>query len=672
MILQRRAQARTPHKNVFPIRVLRVHQRRPKKGPAFLRGSSLLLLPTAAPAPYGRLRLVHVAHAAVAATSAGWLLLLLGEFGNQGFGGQHQRRDGAGVLQGSADYFSGIDDAGFHQVLELIVLRVVTEVNILRLAHFAQDDGALFASVLYDLAQRLFHGALYDIGANALILLQLQLLDRGHATHQSNAAAGHNALLDGRAGSVHSIFNAGFLFLHFSFSGSTDLDHGNSTHQLRQPLLQLLAVVVRGGLVDLAADFLYAAFDLGRLPTAFDDGGVVLVDGHFLGATQVLELDVLELQAQVLGNGLAAGEDGDILQHCLATIAEARRLYGNGLQRAAQLVDHQRGQGFAFHVLSDDQQRPAGLGYLLQQWQQVLHGADLLFVDQDVGILEHGFHALGVSDEVRREVAAIELHTLDHFELRLHGAGLFYGDHAVFADLLHGFGNDAADGLVVVGADGAHLGNHLAGDGLGELVKRALVAVAVFVQGAADGGDGLLDAALERHGIRAGSNRAHAFAINCLGEHGGGRGAVAGYVRGLAGDFAHHLRAHILQGILQFDFLGHGHAVLGNGRRPELLFDNDVAPLGAQRHLYGVSQYVDAAKNRLPRLLSVHNLLCHCLNSPLSLFSCGHDFSRAGNNRITSSNPTELTPTTGGWPWLSRVLPGGVNLPQCPAPRLRA
>src|SRR6266850_1199561 len=428
MILQRRAQARTPHKNVFPIRVLRVHQRRPKKGPAFLRGSSLLLLPTAAPAPYGRLRLVHVAHAAVAATSAGWLLLLLGEFGNQGFGGQHQRRDGAGVLQGSADYFSGIDDAGFHQVLELIVLRVVTEVNILRLAHFAQDDGALFASVLYDLAQRLFHGALYDIGANALVLLQL------------------------------------------------------------------LAVVVRGGLLNLAADFLYAAFDFDRLATAFDDGGVVLVDGHFLGATQVLELDVLELQAQVLGDGLAAGEDGDILQHCLATIAETRRLYGDGLQRAAQLVDHQGGQGFAFHVLSDDQQRTAGLGYLLQQRKQVLHGADLLFVDQDVGILEHGLHALGVSDEVGREVAAIELHTLDHFELRLHGAGLFYGDHAVFADLLHGFGNDAADGLVVVGADGAHLGNHLAGDGLGELVERALVAVAVFVQSAADGGDGLLDA----------------------------------------------------------------------------------------------------------------------------------------------------------------------------------
>src|SRR5581483_10646319 len=37
----------------------------------------------------------------------------------------------------------------------------------------------------------------------------------------------------------------------------------------------------------------------------------------------------------------------------------------------------------------------------------------------------------------------------------------------------------------------------------------------------------------------------------------------------------------------------------------------DVAALGAERDLYGVSQHVDAAKNRLPRLFSMNNLLCH-------------------------------------------------------------
>ena len=33
--------------------------------------------------------------------------------------------------------------------------------------------------------------------------------------------------------------------------------------------------------------------------------------------------------------------------------------------------------------------------------------------------------------------------------------------------------------------------------------------------------------------------------------------------------------------------------------------------LRTERDLYGVSQYIDAAQNRLPRLFSVNDLLCH-------------------------------------------------------------
>ena len=38
--------------------------------------------------------------------------------------------------------------------------------------------------------------------------------------------------------------------------------------------------------------------------------------------------------------------------------------------------------------------------------------------DEDVGVLERGLHALGIGDEVRREVAAVELHALDDVERR--------------------------------------------------------------------------------------------------------------------------------------------------------------------------------------------------------------------------------------------------------------
>jgi hypothetical protein len=69
--------------------------------------------------------------------------------------------------------------------------------------------------------------------------------------------------------------------------------------------------------------------------------------------------DVLQLDAEVFGDDLAAGQDSDVLQHGLAAVAEARGLDGSDLEAAAQLVDHERGQGFAFDVFSDDQQRLA-------------------------------------------------------------------------------------------------------------------------------------------------------------------------------------------------------------------------------------------------------------------------------------------------------------------------
>ena len=153
------------------------------------------------------------------------------------------------------------------------------------------------------------------------------------------------------------------------------------------------------------------------LAQAVDDRGVVLVHGHAFGAAQVLQLHALQLDADIFRDGLAAGEGGNVFEHGLAAVAEARRLHGAGVQGSAQLVDHESGQRFAFHFLGDDQQRLAGARDLLEQRQQVLHVADFLLVDQDVRILEHGFHAVRVGDEVRGEIAAVELHALDRFQL---------------------------------------------------------------------------------------------------------------------------------------------------------------------------------------------------------------------------------------------------------------
>ena len=98
--------------------------------------------------------------------------------------------------------------------------------------------------------------------------------------------------------------------------------------------------------------------------------------------------------------------------HGLATIAEARRLHCAGLQDPADAVDHQCRQRLAFDFLGDDQQRTAGLGHLLQDRQQITDVADLLVVQQDIRVVENADLLLGIVDEVRRKVAAVELHAL--------------------------------------------------------------------------------------------------------------------------------------------------------------------------------------------------------------------------------------------------------------------
>src|SRR6267143_1859513 len=254
----------------------------------------------------------------------------------------------------------------------------------------------------------------------------------------------------------------------------------------------------------------------------------------------------------------------------------------------------------AFDVLSDDQEGLAHLGGLLEQREQVLHGADFLFVNEDAHVLEHAFHAFGVGDEVGGEVAAVKLHAFDYFEGGFHRLGFLDGDDALLADLLHGFGDDAAALLVVVGGNGANLGDPVALDVLVELLD--------FFHGDFDG---LLDSALESGGAGACGDSLDAFAEDSLREHGRGGRAVTSNIGSLGSDFADHLRAHVLEWIAEFDFLGYGHAVLGNDRRAELLFDHRVAALGTERDLHCVGKGIHAAQNRLAGILTCNNLLRH-------------------------------------------------------------
>src|SRR5262249_50629752 len=149
---------------------------------------------------------------------------------------------------------------------------------------------------------------------------------------------------------------------------------------------------------------------------AVDDRRIVLVDDDALRAAEVRDDRVLELEADFFADDLTVRQRRDVLQHRLAAIAEARRLDRGDLEGATELVDDERRERLALDVLSDDEERAALLGNLLEDRKKVLHRRDLLVVNEDERILEDRFHLLRIGHEIRRDVAAIELHAVDGLE----------------------------------------------------------------------------------------------------------------------------------------------------------------------------------------------------------------------------------------------------------------
>ena len=234
-------------------------------------------------------------------------------------------------------------------------------------------------------------------------------------------------------------------------------------------------------------------------------------------------------------------------------------------------------------------ERLARLHHRLEDRQHRLQRRQLLLVDEDIGVFEFGHHLLGVGDEIGREIAAVELHALDDVEFGLGGFRLLDRDDALVADLFHRFGDHLADRLVAIRRDGPDLGDlfgglHLLRSALDVLHDRRHCDV---------------DAALQIHRVHAGSDEFETLFHDRGGEHRGSGRTVAGEIIGLRGDLAHHLGAHVLELVLEFDLLGDGHAVFGDARRAVRFVEDDVAAFRPKRHLDGVVENIDPAQHSI-------------------------------------------------------------------------
>ena len=333
------------------------------------------------------------------------------------------------------------------------------------------------------------------------------------------------------------------------------------------------------------------ALDLVLGAGAVDDRRVFLVDHDALGAAEHVQRDVLELDAEILADHLALGQDRDVLEHRLAAIAEARRLDGRHLEAAAQLVDDQGRQRLALDVLGHDQQRLAALDHGLEHRQQRLQVRELLLVDQQVGLLEGAAHLLGVGDEVGRDVAAVELHALDDVELGLEALGLLDRDHALVADLLHGRGQHLADLGVAIGRDRADLGDLFrGGDLLRARLQMSLTTASTARSTPRFRSIGFMPAATDFAPSRTiAAARMVAVVVPSP--------ATSLVFEATSRTICAPMFSNLSR---ELDLLGDGHTVLGDPRRAEALLEHDVAALRAQRDLDRVVQDRDAPEHLRP------------------------------------------------------------------------
>src|SRR4030088_527445 len=179
---------------------------------------------------------VHATHATIATRSGrGGLLRLVGD---NGLGGQEQRRDGGGVLQRGAGDLGGVRHAGGEQVLVDTRggVQAVTQRQALDLLH---HDAALKAGVDGDLLERSLDRDANDVRTGGLVTLELQARERSLGSlKQSDATTGDKAPLNTGLGVAHGVFDAVLALFKLHLGGGASLDNGNAAGQLRQPLLE--------------------------------------------------------------------------------------------------------------------------------------------------------------------------------------------------------------------------------------------------------------------------------------------------------------------------------------------------------------------------------------------------------------------------------------------------
>ncbi len=148
-------------------------------------------------------------------------------------------------------------------------------------AHGSNGHSAIAASVDGNLAQWLFQGTAQDVDTGLLVAgSNLHVVQHRNSGNQHGTTTGDDTLFDSGASRGERILDAVLLLFHLHFGSGANLNDADAASQFRQTLLQLLAIIVTGGLFDLSANLAHASLQLLLAPVALNDGRVIFVGRH--------------------------------------------------------------------------------------------------------------------------------------------------------------------------------------------------------------------------------------------------------------------------------------------------------------------------------------------------------------------------------------------------------
>ncbi|MNV31770.1 hypothetical protein D3C71_1230900 [compost metagenome] len=231
-----------------------------------------------------------------------------------------------------------------------------------------------------------------------------------------------------------------------------------------------------------------------------------------------------------------------------------------------------------------------------------MSAADFFISDQDVWVLQNSFHFVRISNHVRGNVTAVELHTFYDFKFSSESTGFFNSDNTVFTYFFHSFSNQLAH-FFVSSRDSSYLSDSLGiFDWLSDFLQFFNCCTNCFV-----------DPFANNHWVSACSYVLQTFTDHSLCQNRCSCSTVTGYIVSLSSNFFNQLSTHVLECIFKFNFFSDSYTIVSDKRATKFLLKYHVATFWSKCNFYRICQSIYTAQHRAACFFTKFNFFSHCV-----------------------------------------------------------